>query len=594
MATLEEVLEIQKKYNILRAPTRSFRPAIAATSATASTLDISLQNNTDSANVWAYITGLDINRNNAVFVLRSDGSTPYYPVSPSKDHQPLAEDCHIQLGAPGTIRTVKVPHLVGGRVWFCRDDRLAFELNIGPALVQPSVSNPTDANYNRAWGFGEFTFTAVELFANITYVEFVGLPVSMALTGKDRPGAPAKQALGIPASGLDTICAGLAAQHAVDGAGWDQLIIKDPRGRNLRALSPLAGIKLRGDWLFRDYYKPYVDAVWAKYSAETLAVNTQGQWGVVRGRVAVDSGRLAFGNAGAFAQPSAADIFACDSGAFAVPSSLPSGWDTEQVKNVATRLAAAFNRSTLLTNPRQPDGESVASYYREAITNHYARIVHEANLDRRGYTFAYDDVSPSDDQNVAGIVVDGNPDVFVVAVGGPAKLPATLATKSTVSLRELAGGGGRRSQMVGGRRGGGRARRWLSPSPTPAASQDWQQEKEKEKEREEEEEEKREMVGSGQLDLEKGGLIVPRPPSSSPVVSAVRRRIEALVARTAESSSPATARYVAPVVEAVGRAAVALMSLSARSLAARVVTVLLLCLVSLLAGWFGHPAAGSA
>jgi hypothetical protein len=39
---------------------------------------------------------------------------------------------------------------------------------------------------------------------------------------------------------------------------------------------------------------------------------------------------------------------------------------------ILPRLAAVFNRSTLLTDSDQPDGENPADYYTNAITNHYA------------------------------------------------------------------------------------------------------------------------------------------------------------------------------------------------------------------------------
>ena len=62
---------------------------------------------------------------------------------------------------------------------------------------------------------------------------------------------------------------------------------------------------------------------------------------------------------------------------------------------ILPRLAAAFNRSTLLTDSSQPDGENPADYYTNATTNHYARIVHATAQDRRGYAFPYDDVAPT-------------------------------------------------------------------------------------------------------------------------------------------------------------------------------------------------------
>lgn len=50
--------------------------------------------------------------------------------------------------------------------------------------------------------------------------------------------------------------------------------------------------------------------------------------------------------------------------------------------------------------------------------NHCSRIVHEVNLDRRGYAFPYDDVSATGGQDMSGAVHDGNSRLLTVAVGG--------------------------------------------------------------------------------------------------------------------------------------------------------------------------------
>jgi hypothetical protein len=82
------------------------------------------------------------------------------------------------------------------------------------------------------------------------------------------------------------------------------------------------------------------------------------------------------------------------------------------------RISAAFNRSTLLIDTNQPDGENPANYYQNAVTNHYARIVHAANLDGRGYAFPYDDVTPNGGTDQSGFVSDPNPTLLTIAVGG--------------------------------------------------------------------------------------------------------------------------------------------------------------------------------
>jgi hypothetical protein len=336
----------------------------------------------------------------------SDGTTVHYPSSPATDGRSLTVNTAIKLGAPGTTTTITIPQTAGGRIWFSQNATLTFLLNPGPALVEPSVTNVSDPNYNVFWDFCEFTYNSFQLYVNITYVDFTSLPIALQL---ENASGLVTKVQGIPSNGLDTVCSALTAQSAVDGAGWKDLIIKDPTtGANLRALSPNSGIVLNNS-LFNGYFQPYVDKVWAKYATDTLNVDTQASYGVVSGKVD-SSSKLSFGSAGSFPQPSASDIFSCSTGAFAV--------STAEMANIAARLAAAFNRSTLLLNSNQPDKEDVSTYYTDPVTNHYARIVHEANTDRKGYAFPYDDVGPSNGPDQSGSLFDSNPKLLTVTVGG--------------------------------------------------------------------------------------------------------------------------------------------------------------------------------
>jgi Beta-1,3-glucanase len=283
---------------------------------------------------------------------------------------------------------------------------LTFKLNPGPALVEPSVTNPSDPNINLNWGFMEFTYNSNEVFANISYVDFVSLPISLTLT----TGSNATQHVsGIPTDGLDTVCARLQAQDNSDHAGWSRLIVKQPNTNgHLRALSPNTAIVTDNN-LFRNYYQAYVDAVFSKYTTQTLSINTQtGQWGILTGQVRNNvldvAGQL-------FTKPSAADIFSCSTGPFAEMGS-------QQRGAIIARLAAAFNRSTLLNDRDRTFPDTPPPYYAEPVTNHYSRIVHEVNLDRRGYAFPYDDVSATGGQDMSGAVHDGDPRLLTVAVGG--------------------------------------------------------------------------------------------------------------------------------------------------------------------------------
>jgi hypothetical protein len=371
---------------------------------TAATVSFSIQNNTKSDTVYAYVTGQALDNGNALMLLQSDGQTPYYPTSPAAVGSPLAANCAIGLNASGGApTTITVPHLAGARLWFSIGTPLTFLLNPGPALVEPSVSNSSDPNIDIAWDFCEFTYNDTQLFVNVSAVDFASIPVGLSLT--DTSGST-QTVGGLAPGGLDTICAGLTAQQGADGNPWTDLIVTSG-GQNLRVLSPQNGIVMNSSFL-SGYYDSYVGQVWQMYTSTTLTIDTQAAAGNVTGQVS--GGVLTFAGAGGFAQPTTADIFSCSTGPFSTAGA------SDEALAIIPRLAAAFNRSTLLTDSNQPDGENPASYYANAVTNHYARLVHAAEAGGLGYAFPYDDVTPANGVNQAGAVSSGIPDVLTVTL----------------------------------------------------------------------------------------------------------------------------------------------------------------------------------
>lgn len=341
-------------------PQAPLRKGVAATQATAtvSTLEVALVNHTGSSNVNCYVTGQAINNNYAVYLLQSDGQTPYYPISPASTGTALSVNCAIQMGAPGNTKTITIPQTAGGRIWFSIDNTLTFLLNPGPALVEPSVTNQSDPNINISWAFAEFTYNASQLYANITYVDFVAFPVALSLTNTS---GNVTTVGGMSSSGLDTICSNLQAQSNADGvAGWRNLIVTS-NGKNLRALSPNNGMMMHpGD--FNAYYDPYVNEVWSRYSAQPLTIGASTF--TASGKTSASTGQLVLSGE-SFTKPSTADIFSSNSGPFTTGSSA--------LRNqIIPQLAAAFNRSTLLLSSTQPT--PVSQFYQNAITNHFARV----------------------------------------------------------------------------------------------------------------------------------------------------------------------------------------------------------------------------
>lgn len=374
------------------------------------TLQLALQNKTNSSNVFAYITGLALERNNTPLFVQSDGRNIYYPSSPRDIQQELQADVAIPLGNPGNTVNVTIPKIAGGRIWFSIDARLTFKLNPGPAVVEPSVTNNSDPNHNINWTFCEFTFNDAQLFANISYVDFVSIPVALSLT--DAQGNT-QTVPGMGPDGLQTVVNELRAQaqgYNPNRGPWDKLIY-EANGRPLRVLSPNNLLVENGN-AWDGYWDKYINAVWNKYRNEDITINTQAAAGNITGRVRGDE--LQLGEAGSFSKPSARDIFTCSTGPFATGSNA--------ARNaVIPRLAAAFNRSILLTTPGNqfPNGSRPSEYYKDfETTNHYSRIVHKVQKDGRGYAFPYDDVVPDGGNDVAGTLFTGSPRLFTIAVGG--------------------------------------------------------------------------------------------------------------------------------------------------------------------------------
>ncbi|MGV9366497.1 beta-1,3-glucanase family protein [Amycolatopsis sp. NPDC003731] len=365
----------------------------------AAALPLTLKNNSGSGTVYAYISGADT-AGRPGFVT-ADGrfqplANPSAPVTPIPDYA-------IPLGGSGSQVTVTLTdYLIGGRVWFSVGKKIQFFVNPGPGLVQPGFAT-ADPNWQTNWTFCEFTYNSANLYANISYVDMVALPVSMATTGA----AGAQSVSPLPNGALGSIADGLRAQHNADGAPWDRLVVTDGSGQVVRVLAPG-----HSPVDFGGYWTNYLNAVWDHYRTTPLTINGQGGIGSYTGTVSGDAIVFAGLNTNGvpFTKPSAADIFGCASGPL-----YNSGSDARGA--VAARLAAALNRSSLLVagGNNQPDGVPPSQYYRDATTNHYARLVHQyASI---GYAFPYDDVGPTGAQPVDGHLQDPAPTSWTVALG---------------------------------------------------------------------------------------------------------------------------------------------------------------------------------
>jgi hypothetical protein len=294
-------------------------------------------------------------------------------------------------------------------------------------LVEPSVLNPSDPNANVDFGFCEFTLNNDQLYANISYVDFAPrIPIAITL---QQASGQVQHVAGMAPDGLDRLADGLRQQTQQDGRPWDKLVVNRD-GRNLRILNATHGNAVGAS--FDNYYEPHIEEVWQKYSSGAkMKINTQAGPGVLEGHIG-SNGELKIGDE-SFSKPNSADVFGCNSGPFTTGPS--------PTRNaIIPRLAAAFHRSTLLVTEDHPSDPS--TFYAQNPTNHYARLVHEVNLDKKGYAFAYDDVQPDGGEDQSGKVNAGDPVLFIVSVGGKSATGGAPPAQQPVNQQPQQGGGG--------------------------------------------------------------------------------------------------------------------------------------------------------
>jgi hypothetical protein len=398
-----------------------------SSNSTASTADVArrstgqlplalVNNHADAIN--AYVTGLD--SNGLLVMLKPDG-TFYYPSCASTQNTPLliTDNVAIALGAKGSTTKITIPgYISAARVWFAAGELKFYTVwnpaTNAPSLVEPSSVNPSDPSAGINWGFVELTYVANGgLYANISYVDFVGLVLGMSLAVTDGTGT--QSALGLSTNAISAICGALQAQGASDGHEWGSLCMADSGGNLLRVISP-ADYVSSNPAAFATFWNSYIDEVWAQFAADVLCIDTQMGAGIVNCTVETADGLLhCAGDNRGYGKPVAGDIFGCNSGPFAIVAG-----DNDIHRAVVPRLCAAFDRTTLTLagGSTQPSLGS-ADYYKSVPTNWYSKFVHQYEVDGKGYAFSYDDVNPDGDVNQSGVVASPNPGTLTVIVGGP-------------------------------------------------------------------------------------------------------------------------------------------------------------------------------
>jgi hypothetical protein len=412
------IITSENTINATAAPPVNGTVSVHSFIATPSTerLPLALVNNFPGGNINAYVTGLD---SQGRLVMLTPQGTFFYPSCNPGEQIPQSVNANvaIPLGPRGSTTSITIPsYISSARIWFAAGE-LHFYTTwqvgaTGPSLTSPSANNPKDPSSAVNWGFVELTNNeSGGLYANLSYVDFVGLVLGLSMVAGD---GSVHTALGLHANAIPTICQSLLEQTNKDGQPWSDLCqTASAPGSPLRIIAPIDYISVKPT-AFQSYFTSYIDQVWSHYTTNILTISTQSDAGDVACKVSNNVLSCA-GDNRAYAKPSAADIFGCNSGPFGIIGS-----DNGLHRAVVPRLCAAFNRGTLLIDGGnvQP-GVHAYEYYKQGPANWYSAFVHANQVDGRGYAFSYDDVSPNGGVDQSGTVANKNPKLLTVVVGGP-------------------------------------------------------------------------------------------------------------------------------------------------------------------------------
>ncbi|MEU4194609.1 glycoside hydrolase family 64 protein [Kribbella sp. NPDC026611] len=362
--------------------THADRPADAAVPAT---IPFTITNNSGRGDaVYIYNLGTNLTTGQQGW---ADAAGTFHAWPPGGNPPTPAPDASIAGPANGQSRTIQLPKF-SGRIYFSYGQKIVFKLTTG-GLVQPAVQNPSDPNRNILFNWSEYTLNDGGLFINSTQVDLFSAPYAVSV----RTGGGATLTTGhLKPGGYNAVYNGLR------NAGWGNLVQTGPDGSVLRALAPLYGVETGA--LPANAMDDYINRVWSKYSSQTLTVTPFGDQPNTKYFGRVSGSTMNFTNSSgavvtSFQKPDSASVFGCFKFLDA---------PNDQVRGPISRtLCAGYNRSTLLTNPNQPDPND-AGFYQDAVTNRYAKTIHAQMADGKAYAFAFDDVG-----NHESLVHDGNP-----------------------------------------------------------------------------------------------------------------------------------------------------------------------------------------
>jgi len=212
--------------------------------------------NTFGADTNVYICALDTS--NRVIILQPNGQWLYPTATNPSVPQPITDNIAIAVSAGATTSLTLPDFFISGRIYFAQGELKFFTLQTGNGgvtlvrpldktvhacglhcvlshtdaavvvlfyfvclQVSPDPQNPSDSSAELQWGFAEMTYTPTGgLFADISFVDFVGMSMGMQLTTTDGSGTQVVK--GTEKNAVAAVCGQLAAKTEANGP-WSEI-----------------------------------------------------------------------------------------------------------------------------------------------------------------------------------------------------------------------------------------------------------------------------------------------------------------------------------------------------------------------------------
>ncbi|MGL1886953.1 MAG: beta-1,3-glucanase family protein [Reichenbachiella sp.] len=314
--------------------------------------------------------------------------------------------------------TVDLAQIQGCRIFMSVGEPLYFWFFGGTGApsgyTAPSKTEPSDPNKGIRFEIIELTFNEYGFFGNPTRVDSYQMPLGFELYGADNYYMKVGELVD-----HETIVSSFVANVPVEFQGC-----LDPETGEITAPSKTPEFadgsigSMPEVGVYVDYFKPYIDQIWAKYTNEDLYFDS-GDAGIWRGRVqgetlVLTSESPAFiGRQGIIVRrPTTQEAFEGKG----VLDNVVQDATTDLL--VQAQITAAINRHVIdVTTPNVglQMWDDDAEYYLESPCNHYAKFFHMTGISasQRSYGFAYDDV-----WDYSSSVHSPNPTQGIITLGG--------------------------------------------------------------------------------------------------------------------------------------------------------------------------------